>query len=89
MEVPNGWWGVTLLVGLLLLVVSTSARGQSARARVASLGTTVSALGNADGPALKQEALSNAKKATQVAPIAERLEACSIHRACQEAPREI
>ena len=46
-------------------------------ARVGSLEAAISALGNADGPALKslQEALSKAKQATQV-PVGERLEAC-------------
>ena len=59
--------------------VSPEAANEAARARVTSLEAVISALGNADGPALKllQEALSKARKAAQVAPVGERLEACT------------
>ena len=59
--------------------VSPEAANEAARARVTSLEAAISALGNADGPFLKllQEALSKARKATQVAPVGERLEACT------------
>ena len=47
--------------------------------RVTSLEAAINVLGNADSPALKllQEALSKARKATQVAPVGERLETCT------------